>query len=98
MMLSDNCFFFFMDRSPTEIYTLPLLAALPISRAEATRVLRAVINFGAPAEKWYIEGIKSKKSFMRQGCALGLGALKTDRKSTRLNSSHTLISYALFSF
>ena len=28
-------------------------------------------------ERWLLEGLKSKKSFMRQGCALALGALKT---------------------
>jgi hypothetical protein len=48
-----------------------------MARAEANLVLPAVTSFGAPAEKWYIEGLKSKKSFMRQGCALGLGTLKT---------------------
>jgi CpXC protein len=48
-----------------------------MARAEANVVLPAVTSFGAAAEKWFMEGLKSKKSFMRQGCALGLGALKT---------------------
>ncbi len=50
-----------------------------MARAEANVVLPAVTNFGEPAEKWLVEGLRSKKSFMRQGCALGLGALKTAR-------------------
>jgi HEAT repeat protein len=59
--------------------TLPaIFAALrKMPRAEANVVLPAVTGFGPAAEKWLIEGLKSKKSFMRQGCALALGALKT---------------------
>jgi hypothetical protein len=48
-----------------------------MTRHEANVVLPAVTRFGGAAEKWLIEGLKSKKSFMRQGCALALGALKT---------------------
>src|SRR5947207_8007581 len=33
---------------------------------------------------------------MRAGFDLGVEALDLDRKSTRLNSSHTVISYAVF--
>jgi hypothetical protein len=40
-------------------------------------VLPAVTRFGGAAERWLQEGLKSKKSFMRQGCALALGALRT---------------------
>ena len=40
-------------------------------------MLPAVTRFGGAAEKWLLEGLKSKKSFMRQGCALALGTLKT---------------------
>ncbi|HEY2744933.1 MAG TPA: hypothetical protein VGL86_09940, partial [Polyangia bacterium] len=48
-----------------------------MTRHEANVVLPAVTRFGGGAEKWLVEGLKSKKSFMRQGCALALGALKT---------------------
>jgi hypothetical protein len=44
-------------------------------RGEANMVLPAVTRFGMHAEKWLIDGLKSKKSFMRQGCALALGTL-----------------------
>jgi hypothetical protein len=48
-----------------------------MTRHEANVVLPAVTRFGGAAEKWLLEGLKSKKSFMRQGCALALGALRT---------------------
>src|ERR1022692_5230154 len=62
-------FFFFNDTATTEIYTLSLHDALPIS---------------APChvEPWNIVGPPHA------------GAI--DRKSTRLNSSHLVISYAVF--
>jgi hypothetical protein len=48
-----------------------------MTRHEANVVLPAITRFGAAAEKWLIEGLKSKKSYQRQGCSLALGALKT---------------------
>jgi hypothetical protein len=48
-----------------------------MARHEANRVLPLVPQFGHSTEKWLIEGLKSKKSFMRQGCALALGVLGT---------------------
>src|SRR2546429_2359188 len=68
-------FFFFNDTATTEIYTLSLHDALPISgRRAAHRPQAAAAGLGA-----------------RHGC-LDSG----DRKSTRLNSSHGYISYAVF--
>src|SRR2546422_4866039 len=71
-------FFFFNDTATTEIYTLSLHDALPISRRTARSALpsRSMIR-------------KSK---------LGIGGSSSDRKSTRLNSSHGYISYAGFFF
>src|SRR3972149_10300992 len=62
-------FFFFNDTATTEIYTLSLHDALPISR-KIPHCNRTYA--GSPA--WHL----------------------TDRKSTRLNSSHSQISYAVF--
>src|SRR5215813_15282960 len=64
-------FFFFNDTATTEIYTLSLHDALPITRP-AARPTRA-----------------------RPGCRRPAGGSR-DRKSTRLNSSHVRISYAVF--
>src|SRR5438045_7367682 len=66
-------FFFFNDTATTEIYTLSLHDALPISGAE--RVGDAIRGRTMPP------------------CWL---ARRRDRKSTRLNSSHLGISYAVF--
>src|SRR5215472_18643237 len=66
-------FFFFNDTATTEIYTLSLHDALPISSAGALGPLGRV---------------------QRRQPAAAAGA--RDRKSTRLNSSHLGISYAVF--
>src|SRR2546429_4638599 len=86
-------FFFFNDTATTEIYTLSLHDALPIScvrhpagaggTARRTRCARGGKRGAAPAGG----------SFRRR---LAPGAQGRDRKSTRLNSSHGYISYAVF--
>src|SRR5438132_14161258 len=63
--------FFFNDTATTEIYTLSLHDALPISDRGHDRA-------GA-------DETGDRPHFS-----------STDRKSTRLNSSHTVISYAVF--
>jgi CpXC protein len=50
-----------------------------MARAEANVVIPALTAYGPVAERWLIEGLASKKSFLRQGCALALGALKTPK-------------------
>src|SRR6266849_5494495 len=65
-------FFFFNDTATTEIYTLSLHDALPISTPRSARARRS----------W--------------GQALTSRLRRRDRKSTRLNSSHEWISYAVF--
>src|SRR5256885_12877893 len=71
-------FFFFNDTATTEIYTLSLHDALPIS---ATHHRARAPTPSARRSRW---------SF-RIG-----GFRPPDRKSTRLNSSHLVISYAVF--
>src|SRR6266571_1775913 len=73
----DLVVFFFNDTPTTEIYTLSLHDALPISDA-----------LDASRER----GNLSVRDKVRCRRALGAG----DRKSTRLNSSHMSISYAVF--
>jgi hypothetical protein len=62
-----------------ETPTLPAIFSVmrKMTRHEANIVLPAVTRFGGAAERWLLEGLKSKKSYMRQGCALALGALRT---------------------
>src|SRR5258708_39794377 len=96
-------FFFFNDTATTEIYTLSLHDALPIyfrrrracadsrggaslrnrsSRGAAGAVLQSRSDRGSKSER------RRHREYFRGG----------DRKSTRLNSSHQIISYAVFCF
>src|ERR1039457_7531801 len=67
--MTRGVFFFFNDAATTEIYTLSLHDALPIS---------------------------SEYPHDCNQCSLRRQGDRPDRKSTRLNSSHLVISYAVF--
>src|SRR5256885_6406620 len=75
LLLCAFIFFFFNDTATTEIYTLSLHDALPISG----------LHFQRPGHIHHANAT-----------AAGLRAQTGDRKSTRLNSSHLVISYAVF--
>src|SRR5256885_15529469 len=80
LLHSNPSFFFFNDTATTEIYTLSLHDALPISARGSTsrRVDRGHLQC------------------RRQHGDTRKGRDDLDRKSTRLNSSHLVISYAVF--
>src|SRR5690349_22492699 len=80
------CFFFFNVTSTTEIYTLSLHDALPISQDE---VLEA--RHGCS-----LSVTRRVRVCRSDACALEPSDSRRDRKSTRLNSSHVEISYAVF--
>src|SRR5258708_12906546 len=73
------CFFFFNDTATTEIYTLSLHDALPISRIGTSWS-------HDPGQDGSGTGTRFVSDSRR----------RADRKSTRLNSSHQIISYAVF--
>src|SRR5256885_5449201 len=78
--------FFFNDTATTEIYTLSLHDALPISSLSlcmfrSTDLRNTKFHF-------------SKRTSRVASPAFGVRS--ADRKSTRLNSSHLVISYAVF--
>src|SRR5438876_4450507 len=79
---SVSFFFFFNDTATPEIYTLSLHDALPIS-AIVTRI-------GTPTTT------RSSGTKRNAPPAPTRPAATPDRKSTRLNSSHPSISYAVF--
>src|SRR5205085_10144018 len=84
--------------APTEIYTLSLHDALPISGPEVVKTPAPVrfTRFSAssgPAPGRSTPGAGLALDFNRQILPHLDGA---DRKSTRLNSSHSQISYAVF--
>src|SRR5438034_8823714 len=75
--------FFFNDSATTEIYTLSLHDALPISR-------HGRVPQGDPRRS------DEPDCSRVRGRGAPVRADRGDRKSTRLNSSHTVISYAVF--
>src|SRR2546427_899001 len=76
-------FFFFNDTATTEIYTLSLHDALPIW----VKVLGiASANASATGRRSANDWPRLPRTTFR----------RKDRKSTRLNSSHSQISYAVF--
>src|SRR2546429_5379612 len=83
--------FFFNDPATTEIYTLPLHDALPIS--QSLMLLNITVAPVAPAILTPAGSLIGKVATWpgRTGPTPA-----SDRKSTRLNSSHGYISYAVF--
>src|SRR5947208_10352760 len=82
-------FFFFNDTAPTEIYTLSLHDALPICLWRPWLGLRQVVDpFLGHAE--FIWAVVYRWDLLE------VVERRRDRKSTRLNSSHQIISYAVF--
>src|SRR2546430_11408749 len=81
-------FFFFNDTATTEIYTLSLHDALPISRPERRASQRGGVG-ERPARRVPARAAVPRVAVRREPDLL-------DRKSTRLNSSHSQISYAVF--
>src|SRR3712207_7858149 len=89
--------FFFNNTATTKIYTLSLHSALPISGvdavAQAALVARPVVED--------VPEVPAAALADDFGADHAIGAVLTDldgvdRKSTRLNSSHANISYAVF--
>src|SRR2546422_5859235 len=90
--------FFFNDTATTEIYTLSLHDALPIcpkyhssgglrSGVSEDRAAAGVARCEPPGDRWH--RARDSEGYQRVG-------RRRDRKSTRLNSSHGYISYAVF--
>src|SRR3712207_7576288 len=84
-------FFFFNDTATTEIYTLSLHDALPIY----LRVGDLLVGMRGGVDR-----ARARSENRRELHALPIPrpavATRADRKSTRLNSSHANISYAVF--
>src|SRR2546430_8123491 len=108
-LVSIHFFFFFKDPPPTEIYPLSLHAALPIFRqviqnpegtlrepltAAYEERAGTLVNSGQFSGLSVAEGKERIADFI-EACGMGARTVK-DRKSTRLNSSHSQISYAVF--
>src|SRR3712207_7543915 len=87
-------FFFFNDTATTEIYTLSLHDALPISFTGDGAYDRDDVYAAVAARHPDAGVVVPPRSSAVPGEAAETAP--TDRKSTRLNSSHANISYAVF--
>src|SRR5438132_4747305 len=86
--------FFFNDTATTEIYTLSLHDALPIFEYwKKAKVVCATARMPQNADVRLADTPAHPAERIAMALRLRLTA---DRKSTRLNSSHTVISYAVF--
>src|SRR2546430_9993595 len=87
-------FFFFNDTATTEIYTLSLHDALPIFGHD-TSDTPSICDSAAKSsvKEKLIAGVPDIEGTARK---IKTSAATRDRKSTRLNSSHSQISYAVF--
>src|SRR2546429_6980157 len=94
-ILAQFMFFFFNDTATTEIYTLSLHDALPISHHRHQQRARrhARLGRGAVAAQ---RPRALQRALHARLLARAPVRLRRDRKSTRLNSSHGYISYAVF--
>src|SRR2546430_11221226 len=105
-LISDprlSLFFFFNDPAPPEIYPLSLHDALPISYPKSSCVFMPAANGRWPMcstpepiiASWTPAAISAAEKLT--ACwAEPHWRSTVDRKSTRLNSSHSQISYAVF--
>src|SRR5699024_12771941 len=82
--------FIFQDPAPTAIYPFSLHDALPICILVSDCAFVHIAD-DIPRE-WIMERLHIEDCAVVQCCE----ALEEDRKSTRLNSSHVSISYAVF--
>src|SRR5206468_11612474 len=86
-----STFFLFNHTAPTEIYTLSLHDALPI--------LHILGFLGMPRRIYTYDhglGWAGLNAMISIGSVVFAAGTGIDRKSTRLNSSHDQISYAVF--
>src|SRR3712207_9474334 len=85
-------FFFFNDTATTEIYTLSLHDALPICRNGRVESMAAANRSAAMQAEAIARG--AEQYVLAMIASEGQNALRSE--STRLNSSHANISYAVF--
>src|SRR5438034_3695908 len=89
LLLLFLCFFFFNDTATTDIYTLSLHDALPIWLSRSRPL-------GGKCERAAHAFVEPPRGPRRCHLTCHTRTDAADRKSTRLNSSHTVISYAVF--
>src|SRR5205085_12191829 len=97
LLLRCAYFFFFHVPAPSQIYTLSLHDALPISFVpEPMSVPRYLPESIGPPDTAIVGMSTLAAPISSAGVDIPTIAVSGDRKSTRLNSSHSQISYAVF--
>src|SRR5690554_7487240 len=98
LVLNLSVFFFFNDPSTTEIYTLSLHDALPIllDLPPGTGDIHLSIMQSLPITGAVVVSTPQKVALADARKGVAMFRQEKDRKSTRLNSSHVRISYAVF--
>src|SRR3712207_8081523 len=99
MIAQESSFFFFNDPATAEIYTLSLHDALPICPDALDALLRRSGGPLAPllgASQPWTPSTGDNALDVLERLLPGAARVYVDRKSTRLNSSHANISYAVF--
>src|SRR5690606_41456270 len=94
LVLCKLAFFSFIDAAPHETYTLSLHDALPIFGDLAADAQHRV-EAGHRLLEDHGDVVAAHPLHLPLGQGQQVGAIE-DRKSTRLNSSHVKISYAVF--
>src|SRR5688500_19687974 len=84
--------FYFSDTATPQIYTLSLHDALPILGPDETASNRLDAVFEVTDRMWLGPTLPADEHASPDGRVMEI----LDRKSTRLNSSHLVISYAVF--
>src|SRR5256885_15630944 len=96
-MQQPNFFYFFNERATTEIYTFPLHAAFPIwGGGRAHPPPRADLQGRGRGNPGRLHPPARRRRHAPPGRGATGPRAPRDRKSTRLNSSHLVISYAVF--
>src|SRR5699024_11726345 len=87
-------FFLLTSPAPTALYTLSLHDALPISTGDSL----AAAQQGKWSKHASYESFSESSNHRSSSCSTSVFTSRnlSDRKSTRLNSSHVSISYAVF--
>src|SRR5690606_41578728 len=102
LMISSTCFLLivYSHATPTTaIYTLSLHDALPISKAgKIGRCSEGELDIGMPALEAVHQLLQEERlrQVIHRHWTQAAQRIDIDRKSTRLNSSHVKISYAVF--
>src|SRR5204863_9180912 len=97
LLLHSLLFFFFTATAPPEIYTLSLHDALPIwCRQHLVHDGRRARSGGAGRGLRLAHRLAHRQRLLRGRGPARRRSRWRDRKSTRLNSSHVEISYAVF--